>query len=39
MLCWDGGAALNGPGVPPDPGDRVSSLPGPEYDNDEDGGR
>ena len=35
-----GGAALNGAGVPPtEPGDRVSSLPGPEYDSDDEGGR
>lgn len=34
------GAGLNGPGVPPtEPGDRVSSLPGPEYDSEDDGGR
>jgi hypothetical protein len=24
--------------VPPDPGDRTSSLPGPGYDSDEEGG-
>ena len=40
LCCERGGAALSGPGVPPtEPGDRVSSLPGPEYDRDDDGGR
>lgn len=40
LCCERGGAALNGPGVPPtEPGDRVSSLPGPEYDSEDDGGR
>lgn len=40
LCCERGGAALSGPGVPPtEPGDRVSSLPGPEYDSDDDGGR
>lgn len=40
LCCERGGAALKGPGVPPtEPGDRVSSLPGPEYDSDDEGGR
>lgn len=31
---------MSGPGVPPtEPGDRVSSLPGPEYESEDDGGR
>lgn len=34
-LCWDAGACERGPGVP---GDRTSSLTGPPYDNDDDGG-
>lgn len=37
-LCWELGCCERGPGVPPEPGDRTSSLPGPGYDSDEEGG-
>lgn len=37
-LCCELGCCERGPGVPPDPGDRTSSLPGPGYDSDEEGG-
>lgn len=40
LCCVICGAELSGPGVPPtEPGDLVSSLPGPEYESDDDGGR